>query len=159
MTFVSNTSPLNYLILIQQQEILRDLFGQVLIPEAVRRELSSPAAPAAVRAWIDGPPAWLECRTVASVPSDLESLGPGERESIALALAEKASLVLLDERRARRVAENLGLAVSGMLGVLDRAHRRGLLDLNAALDRLERTTFRASPRLLRELREGATGRP
>ena len=40
MTFISNTSPLNYLILIQHQEILGDLFGTVLIPEAVRRERS-----------------------------------------------------------------------------------------------------------------------
>jgi predicted nucleic acid-binding protein len=45
MTVVSNTSPLNYLVLIELQHLLPALFGRVLIPEAVHRELRSPAAP------------------------------------------------------------------------------------------------------------------
>ena len=89
-----------YLILIQRQDILAELFGDVLIPEAVRRELSSPAAPRTVTAWIGEPPAWLESRSVSSVPADLQHLGSGEREAIALALTEKVSVVLLDERPA-----------------------------------------------------------
>ena len=41
MTVISNTSPLNYLTLIDLQDILPALFGRVLIPEAVWHELSS----------------------------------------------------------------------------------------------------------------------
>lgn len=45
MTVISNTSPLNYLTLIDLQNILSALFGRVLIPDAVWHELGSPAAP------------------------------------------------------------------------------------------------------------------
>jgi len=153
MTVISNTSPLNYLALIDLQHILPALFGRVLIPEAVWHELRSPAAPQPVKAWLDTLPSWLDRRVVSQVPPDLQYLDPGEREAIALAQSTDASLVLLDERRGRQVARNLGLAVSGTLGVLDLAARRGLVDLAESLERLERTTFRSTPRLLRSIRE------
>src|SRR5262245_24640113 len=129
MTVISNTSPLNYLALIDLQDILPALFGKVLIPEAVWRELGSPAAPQPVKSWLDTSPSWLDRRVVSQIPPELQHLGSGEREAIALALSGDASLVLLDERRGRRVARDLGLAVSGTLGVLDLAARRGLVDL------------------------------
>jgi predicted nucleic acid-binding protein len=62
-----------------------------------------------------------------------------------------ADIVLLDERRGREAAVGLGLSVTGALGVLDAAAGRGLIDLPAVLARLRTTSFRASPRLLREL--------
>jgi predicted nucleic acid-binding protein len=153
MTVISNTSPLNYLALIGFQDILPTLFGRVLIPDAVWHELGSPAAPQPVKDWLGTSPSWLDCRVVSQVPPDRQHLDPGEREAIALAQSLNASLVLLDERRGRRVARDLGLAVSGTLGVLDLAARRGLVDLADALERLERTTFRATPRLLRRIQE------
>lgn len=149
MTVVSNTSPLNYLVLIELQHLLPALFDRVLVPEAVLRELRSPAAPAPVRAWLDTSPDWLESRVVTDIPADLRQLGPGEREAIVLAESLGDSLVLLDERKARRVARQRGLAVAGTLGVLDLAAGRGLVNRAAALERLGRTSFRASPRFLR----------
>lgn len=153
MRVVSNTSPLNYLVLIDLQDILPALFGHVLIPEAVRHELRSPAAPQPVRDFLDTWPGWLDCRAVSQIPPELQQLDPGEQEAVALALSVGASLVLLDEKRGRQVARDLGLVVSGTLGVLDRAARHGLVDLTDALNRLERTTFRATPRLLRRIQE------
>jgi predicted nucleic acid-binding protein len=152
MTAVSNTSPLNYLVLIDLQDILPVLFGRVLIPGAVRRELEAPAAPEPIRRWMAAGATWLETRAVSDVSVDLEQLGAGEREAIRLAEVTETAVVLLDEKKARRIARDRGLAVSGTLGVVDFGARRGLLDLHAALDRLERTTFRASPRLLRLVR-------
>lgn len=153
MTVISNTSPLNYLKLIDLQDILPALFGRVLIPEAVWHELSSPAAPQPVRDWLSAKPSWLDRRVVAQISSDLHQLDSGEREAIALAQSLDASLVLLDERRGRKMAKGLGLVVSGTLGVLDLAARRGLVDLEDAFSRLEQTTFRATPRLLRHIQE------
>jgi predicted nucleic acid-binding protein len=153
MTVVSNTSPLNYLVLIDLQDLLPALFGHVLIPEAVRHELRSPAAPQPIKDFLATWPSWLDCRAVTQVPLPLQQLDPGEREAIALAQSLDASLVLLDEKRGRQSAQDLGLAVSGTLGVLDLAARRGLVDLADALKRLERTTFRATPRLLRRIQE------
>ena len=153
MTVVSDTSPLNYLVLIDHQEILPVLFGHVLIPEAVWRELNSPAAPQPVKAFIEAGPSWLERRIVSQVPQDLQQLDPGEQEAIALSQSVGASLVLLDEKKGRQVARDLGFVVTGTLGVLDLAARHGLVDLVDVLKRLERTTFRITPRLLRHIQE------
>jgi predicted nucleic acid-binding protein len=54
MIVVSNTSPLNYLVLIELQHILPTLFERILIPEAVRRELQSAAAPDAIKRFVAG---------------------------------------------------------------------------------------------------------
>ena len=151
MTVVSNTSPLNYLVLIELQQLLPALFSRVLVPEAVLRELRSPAAPAQIGAWLNTSPDWIESRVATDIPTELRQLGPGEREAIALAESVNRGLVLLDERRARGIARQRGLAVTGTLGVLDLAAARGLVDLADACDRLARTNFRGSPRLLRSL--------
>ena len=60
---------------------------------------------------------------------------------IALALTVKADLVLMDDRDGVDVARRRGLGVTGTLGVLDLAARRGLIDLAAAFERLKATTF------------------
>lgn len=86
------------------------------------------------------------------MPAELESLDRGEAEAVALALATKAELVLLDERKGRRAARELDLNIAGTIGVLDAAAACGLLSLSDALNALERTSFRISPRLLRQLR-------
>lgn len=151
MTVVSNTSPLNYLVLIELQQLLPALFNRVLVPEAVLRELRSPAALGQVGEWLDTTPDWLESRVAADIPSELRQLGPGEREAIVLAESVDDGLVLLDERKARGIARQRGLAVTGTLGVLDLAAARGLVDLAEAFERLARTNFRGSPRLLRSL--------
>jgi predicted nucleic acid-binding protein len=102
MTVISNTSPLNYLVLIGLQEILPALFRHVLIPEAVWHELRSPAAPQPVKDFLGNWPSWLERRAVSQVPPDLQQLDPGEQQAIALAQSLDASLVLLDEKEAAK---------------------------------------------------------
>jgi predicted nucleic acid-binding protein len=94
MIVVSNTAPLNYLVLINQVEILAQLFGAVVIPEAVFRELSSRDAPEQVRAWSASPPAWLQVQRH-SLPADpaLRKLHAGEREAIQLAEELKALML------------------------------------------------------------------
>jgi uncharacterized protein len=57
----------------------------------------------------------------------LPKLGPGEAAAISLAKRLAARFVLLDERKARRIAVSEGLAVVGTLAVLVRAKDRGLL--------------------------------
>ena len=106
-----------------------------------------------MKAFLETWPSWLERRSVSQVPRDLQQLDPGEQEAIALAQSVGASLVLLDEKKGRQVARDLGFVVTGTLGVLDLAARRGLVDLVDALKRLERTTFRTTPRLLRHIQE------
>ena len=148
MIVVSDTSPLNYLVLIDLQHILPQLFERILIPVAVRDELQSAGAPEAIARFMAATPAWLEIRQVAEVDLKLQHLDRGEREAITLAGSLPAASVLIDERKARLAARGHGLVVSGTLGVLDLAARRGLVNLSDALRRLEGTTFRVSPILI-----------
>ncbi|MEK7409245.1 MAG: DUF3368 domain-containing protein [Acidobacteriota bacterium] len=153
MIVISDTSPLNYLVLIELEGILPALFGEIVLPTAVFEELHSAAAPEKLRAWLGTSPRWIRIEAAPAITPDLMGLGAGEREVIALGLHSNASLVLLDEARGRRMALERGLAVAGTLGILERAARQGMIRLSEAVDRLRHTSFRASPRLLESLRE------
>ena len=61
----------------------------------------------------------------------------------------------MDERKGRHAAGEHGLRAYGTLGVVGIAAERKLVELEDAIDRLEKTNFRASPRLLKNVREGA----
>ena len=160
MTVVADTSTLCYLVLIGCPELLRQLYGQIQVPPAVRAELLHADAPAPVRDWAAHWPSWIQVHPVApSNDAVLVRLHAGEHEAILLAATLRADLVLLDEKAARTVAEQRNLSVAGLLGALLEGSRRGLVDLPAAIDRLRQTTFRASPQLLREvLRRHTEGR-
>jgi len=144
---VADTTPLNYLILIGQVELLRELFGKVMIPEAVLAELRHPKAPSAVTNWLLRLPEWLTVEKVDRLDQTIQ-LGHGENEAISLAVERRISIVLMDERRGRSAAETRGLLPVGTLNILDLADERGLLDGVAMLDALKQTTFRADSELL-----------
>jgi predicted nucleic acid-binding protein len=154
MIVVSDTSPINYLVLIEFQDLLPKLFGRILIPKAVERELRAHGTPEPVRQFVASAPDWLEVRSAPEVPATLEHLDSGEREALALALAVGAELILLDERKGRQAAENHGLQAFGTLGVIGFAAERQLVALEDALALLQKTSFRVSPRLLKSVREG-----
>jgi predicted nucleic acid-binding protein len=124
-------------------ELLPKLFERVLVPQVVRDELANAEAPKAVRDWIVHAPDWLEMRPADPGDDDAAAvkLDEGESAAIALALAIKAELVLMDDREGVGIARRRDLAVTGTLGVLDLAARRGLIDLAAAFERLKTTTF------------------
>lgn len=157
---VSDAGPLHYLVLIRAIDVLPKLFGHVLVPEAVTFELSRPATPSAVRAWLDAAPVWLERRQVPGVPDPSTGLrGAGERAAIALARSVDVPLLLIDDRAGEAMARSHGLETSGTLGVLVRAAQLGLVDLSAALTQLRATNFRCRPELLDAIlvrRGGAT---
>lgn len=146
MIVVSDTSPLNYLVLIEEVEVLPAIFGRVVVPPAVIDELQGPRAPDALEPWIAAPPSWLEIRSPESSGTSL-ALGRGEREAICLA-SELSALCLIDDRKARREAERMGVRVTGLLGVLAEARDRGLIDAEVVVERLTMTSFRASRALI-----------
>jgi predicted nucleic acid-binding protein len=75
-------------------------------------------------------PVWCVVRTLQQpLATGLEVLGVEEREALALAEELHADLVRIDEDKGRQIARSLGLRVTGMLGVLDIAAERGLIDL------------------------------
>jgi predicted nucleic acid-binding protein len=146
MIVVADTTPINYLVLIGEQELLPLLFGEVIIPDTVFHELLVDATPHTVRQWLGSHPPWLERRQSTSTPEmSLSHLDAGEREAIQLAEELGADLLLVDEKVARREATKRHLATSGTLGVLDRAVDKGLVDFSQAFRHLKRTSFYVSP--------------
>jgi predicted nucleic acid-binding protein len=145
---VADTSPLCYLLLIDQIDLLPELYGRVLIPEAVAAELAHTGAARRLQEWIARPPSWLEIREAPPPSAELSRLDAGEREAIALAEGIAADLVILDERKARQIALERGLSVTGLLGILTVAAERDLVGLPEIINRLRQTSFRANPKLL-----------
>ena len=97
MLVVSNTSPISYLVVIEQIDLLSRLFECIFIPEVVRDELSAPKAPPAVRQWIASPPSWLivQANPIQTDP-DLQRLDAGERAAILLAESLQADRTSTD---------------------------------------------------------------
>jgi predicted nucleic acid-binding protein len=152
MIVVSDTSPICYLLLIGEIELLPQLYGQVIIPRIVQKELSDERSPIAVKNWIKNPPKWLIIQDVTiSADKDLDIINAGEKAAIALALQKGANLIIIDEVLGRKVARNKGLKVTGLLGILDRAAQQNIVDFPKTIAALKKTTFRASSKLIESL--------
>jgi predicted nucleic acid-binding protein len=153
MIVVADTTPINYLILIGEIDVLPKLYGHVIIPPAVHEELTNFRTPASVLTWMLQPPDWLKVLAPAPVSDPaLAKLDAGEREAITLAEQLSGSpnsiQLIVDEHLGRREAERRGLLVIGTIGVLREASEEGLLDLRAAIERLRLTSFHISPAIL-----------
>jgi predicted nucleic acid-binding protein len=155
-TAVANASPLIALSNVHLHGLLKEVFAEVIVPDAVWREVVLEGA---------GRPGARECRQAARQgwllrrsPTDkalvaqlLRSVGPGESEAIALALETAADWALLDDPKARAEARRLGVEPKGTLGVLVVAQRVGLIaDVPRVLDDLRATGFRMSDWMYRE---------
>ena len=135
---VSDTSPLRALQHLGETDLLKQLYQSVLVPPAVARELASPrgmGAPVDVNAL---PFVTVRAPTdAAQVQQFRRHLDPGESEAIALAIEVRADAVLIDELDGRAAAAAAGLNVVGVLGILQRAKREGLIDeVRSRIDRL-----------------------
>lgn len=151
MIVVADAGPLHYLILLDHAELLHRFYGEVVVPDAIATELSSPSAPNAVRDWISRAPPWLRVTPVeaARVQEVTDELDLGERAAIALAGAIHADLLLIDEAAGRAEAKRRHLRVTGTLGVLRTAAERGLVDVPDLIVRLKATSFYADEVLLK----------
>lgn len=126
-------------------EILPVLFEKVVLPGTVQGELASGKAPLLMRHWIARLQAWLEVRDAPLTRVDdasLKGIDAGEKAAIQLAMSLGADLVLMDDRKGVNAALRKGLQVTGTLGVLDLAARRGLINFAQTVSLLRQTTFR-----------------
>lgn len=149
---VADTSPLNYLLLIGEVELLQHMYGEVLIPDVVAAELSDPDAPPLVSAWALHLPSWIQVRPTPASNEKFANVDEGERAAILLAEAQPHPvLLLIDDADGRAEAERRQIAATGTLGVLRAAAMRDLVDLPAALALLKSTNFRCPSILIEEL--------
>jgi uncharacterized protein len=136
---VSDASPLISLSAIRRLGLLHELYGEVRIPQEVRREIGS-LDHLASSDKSTGTPDWIVTGTIRDqvlVRALGESLDRGEAEAIVLAIEHGADLLLMDERRGRQAAKRLNLNVVGVLGVLLEAKAKGLVQtIRPVLDEL-----------------------
>lgn len=143
MIVVSDTSPILNLGLIEQLELLPRLYEQVLIPPAVYRELTRADYEPDL---LDPTPPWIvvmPARNQVEVNHLCRQLDRGEAEAIVLAKERQADLLLMDERRGRKIAASRGLGITGLLGVLVEAKQAGLIEMVKPLldDLMQRAGF------------------
>lgn len=154
MIVVSDTTPINHLILVGKIFILPELLGTVIIPFTVFQELKADQTPEAVKTFIETIPGWLEVRQAQFLfDEDLDSLDAGEREAIVLAEELKADVLLMDERSGREAALKRNLPVVGTLGILERAAEKDLLDFAETLQKLKANGFFIAPLLEKDFLE------
>ncbi|MGK7903110.1 MAG: DUF3368 domain-containing protein [Hormoscilla sp.] len=152
MIIISDTSPICYLLLIGEIELLPQLYGQVLIPTTVQQELADRRSPDVVREWINNPPNWLIIENVNdSDDPELEVLDAGEKAAIMLAEDRGASLVIIDDGVGRRIARARGLRVTGIIGVLNNGAQQNMINFPDAICRLQQTTFFVPEKLIQSL--------
>ncbi|HEY2292254.1 MAG TPA: DUF3368 domain-containing protein [Thermoanaerobaculia bacterium] len=130
MIVVSDAGPLIHLSLVSSLGLLREIYGQVLIPELVYDEVVKKGEGMAGSAEV-AEADWIEV-TSHSPDSDLfrllrTHLDSGEASAICLAVERKAQWFLSDDRPARLAAEALGFQVKGTVGILAMAKQRGLI--------------------------------
>lgn len=156
MIVVSDTSPVGSLFLISRLDLLPAVFGKVIIPRKVLEELTVLETDFGHDLAQVKTAAWLEIR----VPGDSQavqylqkSLDQGESEAIVLAQELKADFVLIDESEGRKIAQEAGLRVIGLLGILIQAKRMGLIErVKPILDELsKKAAFRIAKALYEEV--------
>ena len=125
-TAIADTCVLQYLHQVGLLRLLPVLYIKVLVPQAVTVELERGRAQGhrlpdpMLCDWLS----IVEVRVPASIVM-VRSLGAGEREALALAMQTQRALLLTDDARARRQARQLGIRLTGTLGVLLRGKERG----------------------------------
>lgn len=143
---VSDTSCLILFSKIGELELLRQLFGKIHITESVSEEFNQPI------------PDWIEIvHLETEIHKGLSSyLDLGEATSIALAAEFEESLLIIDEVKGRRIAKEMGISVTGSMGVLIAAKSNGYLKIvRPIIDKIEKTNFRISKELIDRVLEKA----
>jgi len=142
---ICNTGPLVALSMIDRIDILQHLFELVAVPEAVHKEILEGGP---INAGLSNyqKAKWIKVMTLSNPIDPLlsTSLDAGEAAVIGLARELNANLVLVDERKARKIARTIyGLHVIGSARVLVEAKRRGLIDnVGAALQAMRDGGYR-----------------
>ena len=142
VTIISDTSCLILLDEIDELHLLRKLFGQVIITQIVAIEYGNEL------------PDWVIVQNPADRKNQLvleTTLDKGEASSIALALEKENCLLIIDELRGRKLAKQIGLTITGTLGVLAQAKQNGHISaLKPLLDKVKLTDFRLSEQLIQQ---------
>ena len=157
---VADAGPLIALARVGQLDLLRRLYGQVLVPSAVLHELALGSRRPGAGVLEDSLRSGLLVEQVVvrenTVPEHTPLLGRGEAEAIALAAQQHPEFLLIDDAKGRKVARQQGTPTVGVAGVLLVAKAQGEVDaVKPILDDLSSAGYRLSARLVSEIRSMA----
>jgi len=152
MIVVSDTSAITNLIQLDRLDLLHDLFGEVFLAVAVQQELYQIPNQKTILESCE----WIKVEAVQNqslLQKLLIDLDEGEAASIVLAIEKDADYLIIDEREGRRIAQELNLKITGLLGILIRGKEKGLIaELRPILEELVlRIKFRIHPTLFKEI--------
>lgn len=149
MLVVSDTEPIIALFNVGRVDLLCDLFGSVMIPEAVFDELTRDPRFAEQAEMIKSSSfiavSQVSDRSEVDALIDREGLDLGESEAIILYREKQAGTLLIDERNGRAVAERMGIEIMGAVGVIKRAYDVQIMsrdDVRDCADALRRSKSR-----------------
>lgn len=143
---IVNSTPLIVLCGIGKLDILKELYGEIWIPKAVYKEVTTKNDSVCMQ--IQSAARWLH---VEQVKDDSErkmykaKLHDGEVEVMILAQEQDADLLIIDDNAAKKTAKYLGLTVTGTLGVLIKAKCRGIIkEVRPLLTKMRQNGFYVS---------------
>jgi len=152
MKVISDASTLIGLARIGQLNLLRKLYSQIIIPQAVFEEVSKEKKAGSEKI---SKASYIKIEKVKdeiAVKFLLGNLGRGESEVLVLAKEKQADLILIDEKKARKMARRAGFKVMGILGLLLVSKRNGFIsNIKAFIDELNKQGFRLSNRVIKEI--------
>ena len=156
MKIVSNSTPLIALSRINELDLLHIIFGTIIVPGAVYDEVVSEGSgrpgvkEVASASWIIR----KEVQNRLAVSMLQVDLDRGEAEAVVLAKEMGADYLLLDEKKARRVARNSEIRIMGTVGVLGLAVKKGLIsNLDDVFCKLEQNSFRFTEEVKKKIKE------
>ena len=160
MNIVANSTPLIELSKIHRLDILRDVYGKIIIPEEVYSEvvIQGKGQPGAAEV---GAAMWIDVRAVTQKGKVMnlhanKRLDLGECGAIILAEEIHAQRIIIDDLAARKVAQARGLPIIGTVGVLIVAKVRGIIpNVKDILDNLKKHGTRIGPRLYQQILNAA----
>lgn len=124
---VSNTTPIISLLKISRLEILKEIYSEIIIPEAVFEEVEAGKGKSYYQDLSELP--WVKIKRIKEnkLLTSFSDLDAGEAEAIILAKDIDAHLIIMDEKPGRAFAKQSGLKVTGTIGVLVKAKSSGLI--------------------------------
>lgn len=137
MIIVSDATPIISFVKMNKLQLLNDLYGDVLLPDAVYKEVttnpqfSNEAKKIMMCSFIRK--VQVDNREKIAILKRATGLDLGESEAIVYSDMNKADLIIVDEIKARRVAMSMNLRITGTIGTLILANQEGLLEKNEAI--------------------------
>lgn len=125
---VVNSTPLIVLCGIGKLDILREMYHEIMIPEAVYREVTEKEDSACRQ--IQSADSWIHIEEIQDHSEKKmykAKLHEGEVEVMILCQEKKADLAIIDDNAAKKTAKYLGINVTGTLGVLLKAKQKGIV--------------------------------